>query len=138
MNARGDSGTVTAFVASFTVALLAVAGLVADGGFILAARRAAFNEADSAARAGAQAIDETTLRSTGEVRLDPTDARRRAAELLQSTGHEVGVDVSGGTVIVTVRFEKQLTLLGILGLGPVEIEATGSARAVRGVQTGGD
>jgi hypothetical protein len=135
---RNDRGTVTAFVASFTVAMLAVAGLVADGGFMLAARRAAFNEADAAARAGAQAIDESVLRSSGEVRVDPVAARHRVEDLLESTGHDVAVDVAGGEVIVTVRFDKQLALLGIVGLGPVEIEATGSARAVRGVQTGDD
>jgi hypothetical protein len=138
MRSRDECGTVTAFVASFTLALIAVAGLVADGGFVLAARRSAFNEADAAARAGAQAIDESAIRASGEVRVDPVDARRRASELLEPTDHAVEVEVVGATVTARVKFEKQLTLLGILGLGPVDIEATGSARAVRGVQSGGD
>ena len=42
--------TVTAFVASFTIALIAVGGLVVDGGYILAARQRAYDEADAAAR----------------------------------------------------------------------------------------
>ena len=42
---RGEAGTVTAFVAVFAVALIAVAGLVVDGGYMLAGRRAAFDEA---------------------------------------------------------------------------------------------
>src|SRR3712207_7980324 len=49
---RSERGTVTVFVVVFMSALLAVAGLVIDGGNLLAARRHAANVAESAARAG--------------------------------------------------------------------------------------
>jgi Flp pilus assembly protein TadG len=133
-----ERGTVTAFVAVFTVALLAVAGLVVDGGFVLAARRQAFDEAEAAARAGAQAVDIDSLRAGGPVRFDPDAARAKALDYLAATGHRGLVDVVGDTVRVHVAFERDMTMLGLLGLGPVTIDGDGEARGVRGVIVGGD
>src|SRR5437899_12026066 len=110
---RGDGGSVTAFVVVFTTALLAVAGLVVDGGYRLAGRRAAFDEAEAAARAGAQAVDEDMLRQGGAVVVQPDAARQRVADYLGRTGHEgtVAVDVDAVTVHLTVR--QRLTILGM-------------------------
>jgi len=134
---RSERGSVTAFVAGFTVALLAVAGLVADGGFLLAARRQAFDQAEAAARAGAQAIDINALRRHGVVQLDPGQARSDALAYLATTGHQGSVQVTGDTVTVDVTFQRPVTLLGIIGLGTVTVTGDGSADAVRGVLTGG-
>ena len=49
----GERGTVTVFIVSMTTALLLVAGLVFDGGRMIAARRDADAVAAAAARAGA-------------------------------------------------------------------------------------
>lgn len=135
---REERGTVTAFVVSFTVAMLAVAGLVVDGGYTLATRRQAFNEANAAARAGAQAIDEGALRSSGAVRLQEGRARSLAMDHLTAAGLDGTVEVVGDTVTVHVTTTQTLALLGIIGIGPFTIEAQGSARAVKGVRTGGD
>lgn len=137
-DASDQGGTVTAFVACFTIALLVVAGLVIDGGFTLAARRRAFNEANAAARAGAQAIDEADLRSTGHVRLRSGRARSFALDHLTAAGLNGAADVEGDTVTVRVTTTQDLTILGMVGLGPFTIRAEGSARAVQGVRTGGD
>ena len=67
---------VTAFVVVFTFALLLLAGLVIDGGLALAARVQAIDEAQAAARAGAQAIDLPLFRSTGQIVLDPARGQR--------------------------------------------------------------
>ena len=135
---RDERGAVTAFVATFTVALLAMAGLVSDGGLVLAARRQAINEAEAAARAGAQAIDLGALRSGEPVRLDPERARNLALDHLEGTGHLGTVSVAGDVVRVRVRFERRPAILGAFGLGPVTVTGEGEARAVRGVVTGGD
>lgn len=135
---RDDRGTVTAFVACFTIALLAVAGLVVDGGLTLAARRRAFNDANAAARSGAQAVDEATLRSTGDIRIQPGRARTLAIDHLAAAGLSGTVDVVGDTVTVHVTTTQNLTILGMFGLGPLTIKADGSARAVQGVRAGGD
>jgi len=54
---ESESGMVTAFVVVFTLALLVMAGLVLDGGLALSAKVQAIDDAQAAARAGAQAID---------------------------------------------------------------------------------
>src|SRR5436309_15064530 len=110
---RGDGGSVTAFVVVFTMALLAVAGLVVDGGYMLAGRRAAFDEAEAAARAGAQAVDEDALRQGGAVVVQPDEARQRVADYLARTGHEGTVEVNGDSVTVHIRVTQQLTILGL-------------------------
>jgi uncharacterized membrane protein len=127
---------VTAFVAAFAVALLAVAGLVVDGGYMLAGRRAAFDEAEAAARAGAQAIDEDTLRQGDVVVVQPDDARQRVDDYLARTGHDGTAEVNGDTVTVHVRVTQRLTILALLGVGPVTIDASGAAYGVRAVQDG--
>lgn len=128
----------TAFTVVFTVALLAVAGLVADGGQIIAAHRRAFSEAEAAARAGAQAVDLDSLRREGLVALDPVEAERRAVEHAANRGLVAEAAVRGDVVQVEVRFEQGLSVLGAFGVRPVEVVGTGQATAVRGVSTGGD
>lgn len=134
--ARDERGTVTAFVVIMTVTMLVVAGLVIDGGYTLAARRRAFNEANAAARAAAQAIDETTLRSTGDVRLRPEEARRIGEAHLRDAGMTGTVTVIATTVTVHAVTTQAMALLGMVGVGPLTIEADGTARAVQGVQVG--
>lgn len=126
----------TAFVTVFTVALLGVAGLVADGGLLLAAHQRAFNEAEAAARAGAQAVDVDALRSGAGVRLDPSEAERRARDYLTSINRDGTVEVAGDTVRVRLAFRQDLTILGAFGLGARTVEGEGVARAVSGVTEG--
>lgn len=132
-----ERGVVTAFVASITVALLAVAGLVIDGGLVLASRQAAFDEAGAAARAGAQAVDIDILRSRSVVVLDAAAARRRALDRLDATGHAGTATVRGNRIRVTVTVRRRLTLLGLVGLRTVTVRATGTARAAHGVRADG-
>jgi Flp pilus assembly protein TadG len=128
-----ERGAVTVFVVVFTTTLLLVAGLVIDGGYVLAARREAINEAEAAARAGAQAIRTDVLRADGPVTIDPTGAQRNALAYLNDSGHEGTVEVSGDTVRVEVSFSKPLAILGLAGLGHVTVRGTGEAQGVRGL-----
>lgn len=133
-----DRGSVTAFVVIITTALLVMGGLVIDGGYSLSARRQAFNEAEAAARSGAQAIDLDTLRATGTVQLNADDAMARAEAYLAQTGHQGTVVVDGDTVRVHVNFRQPMLILSVVGVGPLDIEGDGTARAVRGVSAGDD
>jgi Flp pilus assembly protein TadG len=133
---RSEHGSVTAFVTVFAVALLGVAGLVFDGGLMLAAHRRAFDEAEAAARAGAQALDVDALRAGAGVQLDPLEAERLAGEYLTSIGREGTVEVNGDTVLVRTAFRQDLTILGAFGFGSRTVEGEGVARAVRGVTEG--
>jgi Flp pilus assembly protein TadG len=127
-----ERGVVTAFMAVFVVALLAVAGIVIDGGYTLAAKRRALDEAEGAARAGAQALTLGSLRQ-GTPRLDPVRATAAAEEYLAKTGHAGTVAVSGDVVSVTVSFTQPMLILGLGGLGRVTVTGQGEARPVRGL-----
>lgn len=132
---EGERGQVTAFVTIFTVALIMVIGLVLDGGFILAAKRQAINEAEQAARAGAQAVDIDELRGSGDHVLQPEAAVAAAQNYLRRTGHTGEVTVDGASVSVTVSIDRPLLILGAGGLADVTVTGTGTASAVRGVVT---
>ena len=131
---RDERGAVTAFVACFTVALIAVFGLVVDGGLILATRREAFNAADAAARRGAQAVDESALRAGQPLTLNEAEAKQRALEYLSANGLDGSADVIGDRITVTVRTSRSMSVLGFTGMGPVDVQATGTARAVQAVR----
>ena len=131
---RDEAGQVTVFVVVIFVALLAVAGLVIDGGRALAARRRAIDEADAAARAGAQALSVDAYRSSATVTLDPAAARAAALRYLAATGDTGTVDVAAGTITVTVHVHQPVTILGIAGIGTMTLTGTGNAQLIRGVQ----
>ena len=133
---RGEEGMVTAFVVIFAFALLLLAGLVIDGGLTLAARVRAIDEAQAAARAGAQAINLELFRSTGAVVLDPNEATQAAESYLAATGHTGKVEVSGNQVDVAVSISQPMQILGIGGLGSLTVSGHGSAVADHGVTAG--
>lgn len=118
---------VTAFVVTFCVALTFVCGLVLDGGRLLVATREARSAADAAARAGAQAVSEDSLRDGGGVVLDPGAAEVAACDLLAREGYAcgggTGVAVVGGRVTVTVEHQVELMLLPVVS-PPVTAEGT--------------
>ena len=61
-----QSGQVTLFLAGCSLGLVLLAGLSVDGGRILSAREQAWDEAQEAARAGADALSVADLRGQGE------------------------------------------------------------------------
>ena len=130
---RSERGAVTVFVTIITVALLAVAGLVADGGRILSARREAANVAESAARAGAQAIDLRRLRQQNEIVLDPNDATGRARDYLSAAGYHGQVHADTLHVHVAVVINRPTLLLGATGIHDFTVESTGDATPIRGI-----
>ena len=129
---RDEAGMVTAFVVIFTLALLLLAGLVIDGGLALAARVQAIDEAQAAARAGAQAINLPLLRSTGQIVLDPSEATADAERYLAATGHSGTVTVNGNEVTVAVSINHATQILGIAGIDQLTVSGTGSATAEQG------
>ncbi len=129
-----EQGQVTAFVVTFVAALILMAGLVLDGGLILAAKRRAINEAEAAARAGAQQVATSTYRSSGRFVLDPARARAAAVAYLAATGDRGTVRVSGDQVVVTVQITQPMQILGVAGIGSQTVTGRGVARAERGVQ----
>lgn len=132
MSSRSDSGQVTVFVVGIMAALLLLAGLVVDGGDVLAARRVAIDNAEAAARAGAQAISLSTYRSTGRIVLDPAAAEAAAHAYLRGAGENGTVAVAGDTVTVTVDLRQPLAILSIVGVPSLTVTGTGTAVPVLG------
>ncbi|WP_436499564.1 pilus assembly protein TadG-related protein [Actinokineospora sp. HUAS TT18] len=130
---RADDGQVTAFVVVLTTGILALAGLVLDGGLALAAKVRATGQAEAAARAGAQAIDLTAYRGNGTLRLLPAQAVVNAKAHLAAEGATGTVSVSGDTVTVTVTASPSTQLLGLVGIGSLSIQGRGSAHPQTGV-----
>lgn len=131
----GDQGMVSAFVVIFATALVFVAGLVVDGGRMLAEHRKVDNLADSAARAGAQAISDDAVRAGETVNvLDEGQAIDLACAFLANAGNNCGggttVSVAGGEVTVTV--EGSIDLLLLAG-GSRPVRGEGSACVAVGI-----
>ncbi len=130
---RGEDGVITVFVVGLTLALMLVAGLVYDGGRVLAARRQAHDLADNAARAAAQAVDLHAVRSRDAVVVDPLSAQAAAESYLASTGHHGAISVTADTVRVTVSIATPMAILQLAGFSERTVTATGEARIVRGI-----
>ncbi|WP_019873107.1 pilus assembly protein TadG-related protein [Sporichthya polymorpha] len=128
-----DEGSITPFVVVLTSALLAMAGLVVDGGYALAAKQDARSAAEQAARAGADVLARDAALRGGELRLDPAAARAAAERHLTVSGREGDVRVIGQTVTVTVRITRSTAILSAVGIDTLTARATASARGLTGI-----
>ena len=127
---RDDDGSVTAFIVVMIVALVLCAGLVFDGGRMVAARVTAADQAENAARVAAQQTSDS--RNGVDVALDPNAAWRAGNEYLAAHGVSGSVGVAGTTVTVTVTSTTTMTMLAVIGVAARTITVTRSAQAVTG------
>lgn len=111
--ARGEAGSVSAFVAVVAVGLIMVTGMAYDGGQIVAAQATARDLAASAARAGAQEVDLDRLRSTGDAMLDPERATAAAQAFLAKAGFNGSTRVAGSSITVTVTVRQPMRILPV-------------------------
>ncbi len=132
MRTSDDGGIVTSFVLLLLVAMMAVLGVVVDGGRALSAHEQAVTEADQAARAGAGALSVSALHG-GSVRIDDEAAVRAAQEFMAASGHPGQATSAGGVVTVHVSFRVSTDLLGLVHVDSIEVHASASAVDVRGV-----
>jgi hypothetical protein len=113
-----DRGAVTLFVAIAVVGLLALAGLVVDGGAKVRAVQRADRIAAEAARAAGQAVDLTSVLQGGEVRVDRRAALVAAESHLRTAGVEGSARVvdTGRGVAVTTTISAPTVFLGLVGV----------------------
>lgn len=124
---HADRGQLSAMVAVLAASLILVLALVADGGRAVNARLHALDVAQSAARAGAQHLDLTALRTTGAIRLNPNAARAAALAFVTQSGMDAQASATTTNVTVTVRFTQSTVLLRTVGIGEIIVTATGTA-----------
>jgi len=132
---RDDEGSITAFTVVITVALLLCAGLVFDGGRILAARRQAGGIAMAAARRGAQELDV----DGAAVTVDDANARTEAEAFVDRAALASNDTVAfrrastvPDAVTVEVRISQPTFLLGLVGIHSSVVKAIRTARPVSG------
>jgi Flp pilus assembly protein TadG len=131
-----ESGSISLYFAIITIAALAMAGLVIDGGAALATRERAADLATQAARAGASALTPTSLRGLPTaLQVNPGAARRAADQVLTDGGATGAVTVSGATVTVTAHLARHTVILSAVGLNDISQSATASATPIVGNAT---
>jgi hypothetical protein len=113
--------------AAVLAGLVLITTLVMGGSAVLRARSDAFGVAASAARAGAQTLQEEAL-VQGDVVIDPAAAEAAALEFLAARGAAGQVSVVGTDVSVTVKNAVEVPRLGQV----VAIDATATVSAIKG------
>jgi Flp pilus assembly protein TadG len=135
-----DRGSITLYLALIVFGLLMMAGLVIDGGAALAARARAVDVSEQAARAGADALSQGSLRTAepSELEADPRQARAAANRVLAAADATGDVRVTGSTVTVTARVACRAAVLSAAGVDDLSQSQTSTAFALYGTDTAGE
>lgn len=133
-----DRGSASAFVVGLVVALLVVAGLVSDAGRAINARVAAVDDAEQAARVGANQLALSTMRDGNRPRIDSVRATSEVLDFLAARGYatsRASVSADVDAVTVTVRRDVPTTLLQLILIDSFAVEGTATARAAVGIES---
>ena len=124
-----ERGSITAFVVIIAMTFIACAGLALDGGRLVAAKVELGDDAENAARVGAQEI--TSFRS-GNPKIDKSRASDAIARYLAE--HNVAGELSINDNEVTVRVTRlvRMTLLSLFGVTAKIVTAQRTATPVDG------
>ncbi len=131
-----ERGSMTLWMLGMCLTVLFLGGLAADLWRVIELRRSLAATADATASAGANGLDEASLRR-GDTQLDPDRAERLAREQLRSEPGADRVDrvrLDATTDVVTVELvgHVEFGLLGIFVAGdPIEVHARASAQPTR-------
>lgn len=129
-----DRGSLTLLLAALMVALLALAGLVIDGGRKLNQSAGAYAVAQEAARAGAGIVDRSAAYRSGTFRVDQGAALAAARSYLASGGYRGSVSVDGTDRIkVRVTVTTHTLVLSLIGIDTMTSTGSAVATLVSGV-----
>jgi hypothetical protein len=131
-----ERGSVTVFVAISCIGLLAMIGLVVDGGTKVRAIQQADRLAAEAARAAGQAIDVPAAVVGDTPTVQPGTAAAAAQAFLTSAGVDGTVSVldGGRRVAVATTVTEDTVFLGLMGIHRVQATGRAEALLVRGVK----
>jgi Flp pilus assembly protein TadG len=136
----GERGALSLMIVVLFVALIALAGIVVDGGAKLTAYENAEALAQEAARAGATTVDPSSAYGSGSFVVDPGLAVTAARSYLSSAGlrgNTVFVSAIGNRAIeVSVTITEPTKFLSVIGVHSFSCTRTATASLVTGV-TGG-
>ncbi|MTB89266.1 hypothetical protein H9L21_10115 [Aeromicrobium senzhongii] len=129
---RRERGGATIFVLGMSLVLMLCAGLVVDGGIGINTRMRVADDAEQAARAGANAVNVAQLREGGALAIDPGLARAMAAEFLSARGYDGGqfsIEVNVDSVSIRLRDTSDTTMLKLIGINQYPVSARATATA---------
>ena len=127
---HSEAGVVTVTITVLVIAIVAAAGLVIDGGRLLATRRDAANTAAAAARSAAQELDVSRFETGNNVTLTIEDATNVAREITTRQGYnltDTTIRINGAVVRIEIREDVPLTLLTFTGLRTRTVTGTATA-----------
>ena len=123
-----EQGSITLMLLALFVALIALAGIVIDGGAKLNQAENADAIAQEAARAGAGMVNRASAYSTGTFGIDGAQAVSAAQQYLASAGYQGTVtQPTADSIEVTVTVSAPTKVLSIIGID--SMTSTGSATA---------
>ena len=130
----GERGSITLMLLVLFVALIALAGVVIDGGAKLNQAENANAIAQEAARAGAGRVSPANAYSTGSFTVDQGQALAAARQYLAAAGYHGSVSPVGTESIqVTVTVTAPTRVLSIIGIGSMSSTGSATASLVAGV-----
>ena len=140
--ATGDRGTVAMFTTIFAVFVIALAGLVVDGGLTIHARQRAADIAEQAARFAAQDIDINALRTApagSSPVINVADCDARVKEFAAQSGlsdndiaNSYCTHTAPDRVDVTVQLTYQPILTGFFYNHAIVVHGTAAAESLTG------
>ena len=135
---RRERGGLSLMVVVLFVALVALAGIVVDGGAKLTADANAAALAQEAARAGATTVSQSAAYSSGTFVVDEQQALAAAASYLRTAGYsDYQVSAIGTRAVrVSVTIREPTRFLSLIGVDSFTCTGTATASLVTGV-TGG-
>jgi len=129
-----ERGSLTLMLAVLMVALLALAGLVIDGGRKLNQSSRAYAIAEEAARAGAGLVDTSAAYRSGRLVIDEAAALAAARAYLADAGYTGSVSPDGTQRIrVTVTLTQPTLVLSLIGVDSMTSKGSAVASLVTGV-----
>jgi Flp pilus assembly protein TadG len=130
----GERGTITLMLLVMFVALLALAGIVIDGGAKLAQAENAHAIAQEAARAGAGMVNQSKALANGSFTVDQAQALAAAQQYLARLGVQGTAAADGPQAIrVTVTVTAPTHVLSIIGIDSMRSTGSATASLVTGV-----
>jgi len=129
-----DRGSITLVLLVLFVALIALSGIVIDGGAKLNQAENANSIAQEAARAGAGMVNQATAYSTGSFTVDQGQALAAARQYLARGGFTGTVTAVGASSIrVSVTMTAPTRVLSIIGIDSMTSTGSATAALVTGV-----
>lgn len=136
MRRAGERGSVTLMLLALSLALIALAGIVIDGGAKLNQAENANSIAQEAARAGAGIVNQANAYSTGSFTVDQAAAIAAARQYLAAAGHPCWRCVTAptpDTIKVSVTITSPTRVLSVIDIDTMTSTGSATASLVTGV-----